>query len=262
MTQTLRLEALSKSFDTTVAVNNVSLTIGGNEMIGIIGRSGAGKSTLLRLINRLADPTSGSIHFGELDITALRGRSLRDWRAECAMIFQQFNLAGRLNALTNVLIGRASKNSTLANMLLHFPAADRADAVALLDRLGLLGVALQRAETLSGGQQQRVAIARTMMQGPRLILADEPVAALDPQSAKQVMDILANINESEGIGVITNLHSLEIARRYCPRIIGLREGRVVFDGTPDDLSDAALLEIYGSEGVEEAEQPALMGQAV
>jgi len=253
MSEILRIEALTKSFSTTRAVDDVSLTIKGDEMIGIIGRSGAGKSTLLRLINRLADPTSGSIHFGDRDITALQGRALRQWRAECGMIFQQFNLAGRLDALTNVLIGRASKNSTLSNMVLHFPATDRADAIALMDRLGVLGVALQRAETLSGGQQQRVAIARTMMQGPRIILADEPVAALDPQSAEQVMGILATINKTQGIGIIVNLHSLDIARRYFPRIIGLREGQVVFDGTPNDLTEATLLDIYGPEGIEDAE---------
>ncbi len=250
----LKIKNLSKHFGDLKAVDSVSLDIPPADMIGIIGRSGAGKSTLLRLINRLIKPTSGEIWFEDLEITALKRRDLRAWRSDCAMIFQQYNLVPRFDVLTNVLIGRVFVNSTLKNLLCYFSAADRAEAVRILERLELLDHAMQRVEKLSGGQQQRVAIARALMQRPGLILADEPISSLDPSNARQVMEALYKINAEDDITVITNLHSLETAQQYCRRIIGMRLGKIIYDGPPDGLSEEILQEIYGSELGQEQEE--------
>ena len=236
---------LSRRFGATMAVASVTLRIGHGEMIGIIGRSGAGKSTLLRLINRLIEPSAGTIHADGIDIIALRGATLRRWRARTAMIFQQFNLVNRLDVLTNVLCGRLHEVSTPRMLLKLFTEQERVDAIHALDRLGLLEHAMHRADALSGGQQQRVAIARALMQKPRIILADEPIASLDPMNAKVVMDALADINRRDGITVLCNLHTLDTARAYCGRVIGMAAGRIVFDGPPDALTGAALRAIYG-----------------
>ncbi len=193
-------------------------------MVGIIGRSGAGKSTLLRMINRLVDPTSGSIHYGDMEVSRLKGSDLRAWRRDCAMIFQQFNLVPRLDVLTNVLLGRLNHRSDPCLHPQHVHRDERIEAIAALERLGIEQTALQPAGTLSGGQQQRVAIARALMQRPRMLLADEPIASLDPLNAKIVMDALRDINERDGITVITNLHTLDTARAYCERIIGMAQG--------------------------------------
>ena len=246
----LRLEGLIKRFGTTVAVRNVSLDIAPGQMVGIIGCSGAGKSTLLRLINRLLEPTQGTVYFQGVNVTALRGRDLRAWRARCAMIFQQFYLVNRLDVLTNVLLGRLSYHWTLPTLLKRFTAAERALALQALQRLDILPQALQRAETLSGGQQQRVAIARALVQEPDLILADEPIASLDPHNATRVMEALRTINLEDGITVLCNLHTLETARAYCDRIIGMAQGQVVFDGSPAALTADMLLEIYGGEALD------------
>jgi phosphonate transport system ATP-binding protein len=242
-----RLVDVTRRFGSTTAVDSVSLDIPSGQMVGVIGRSGAGKSTLLRMINRLADPTSGSILFGGTDVSKLKGKPLRDWQRDCAMIFQQFNLVPRLDVLTNVLLGRLNHRSTTLSILNIFTREERLMAIAALERLGIEQTALQPAGTLSGGQQQRVAIARALMQSPKMVLADEPIASLDPLNAKIVMDALRNINESEGITVITNLHTLDTARNYCERIVGMAGGRVVFDGTPSELTAAAVQEIYGSD---------------
>jgi len=243
---------VSRRFGDKTAVSGVTLSIPNGQMVGVIGRSGAGKSTLLRMINRLVDPTEGTISFGARDVTRLSGAGLRAWRAECAMIFQQFNLVPRLDVLTNVLLGRLNSRSTLQSLLSIFSHEERIDAIAALDRLDIAAVALQRAGTLSGGQQQRVAIARALMQSPKIILADEPIASLDPRNAKIVMDQLKSINEQQGITVITNLHTLDTARNYCERIIGMAGGRVVFDGAPHALTEDAAREIYGADGLKEA----------
>ncbi|WP_395516715.1 phosphonate ABC transporter ATP-binding protein [Pseudorhizobium flavum] len=243
----MRLTNLTRIFGTRTAVDAVTLDIPQGQMVGIIGRSGAGKSTLLRMMNRLTDASSGTIHFGELEISALRGAELRRWQRDCAMIFQQFNLVPRLDVLTNVLLGRLNHRSTAMSVLNLFTREERIMAIAALERLGIEQTALQRAGTLSGGQQQRVAIARALMQAPRLVLADEPIASLDPLNAKIVMDALRDINEREGITVITNLHTLDTARAYCERIIGMAGGRVVFDGAPHELTADAVQEIYGSD---------------
>jgi phosphonate transport system ATP-binding protein len=243
----LRLAGLTKRFGTTVAVKDVSLDILPGQMVGIIGRSGAGKSTLLRLINRLLEPTQGTVYFQGGNITALRGRDLRAWQARCAMIFQQFHLVNRLDVLTNVLIGRLSYHWTLPSLCKRFTVAERALALQALQRLDILPQALQRAETLSGGQQQRVAIARALVQEPDLILADEPIASLDPHNATRVMDALRTINREDGMTVLCNLHTLETARAYCDRIVGMAQGQVVFDGSPTALSADTLRDIYAQE---------------
>ncbi len=243
----LRIAALTKKFGATAAVDGVSLDIADGEMVGIIGRSGAGKSTLLRMINRLADPTSGRILAGDVDVASLRGLALRKWRAQCAMIFQQFNLVKRLDVVTNVLVGRLAYRSLVPSLLMQFTAAERALAIRCLERVDIAELALQRADTLSGGQQQRVAIARALSQQPRMILADEPIASLDPRSARMVMDTLARINRADGITVVVNLHDLDAARSYCRRIVGMRGGKVVFDGVPELLDAAAVRTIYGDD---------------
>lgn len=241
----LELERLTRRFGDKLAVDGANLTIGSGEMVGIIGRSGAGKSTLLRLINRLIEPSEGRFVVDGVDVTALRGRELRAWRARTAMIFQQFNLVNRLDVLTNVLCGRLNRMSTARVLFKIFTAEERAMAVQALDRLGLLEVAMNRADALSGGQQQRVAIARALMQQPDILLADEPIASLDPMNAKIVMDALLDINQRDGITVLTNLHTLDTARTYCRRIIGMSAGQIVFDGAPDELTDPVLRAIYG-----------------
>ena len=241
----LRLDGVTKSFGGKRAIDNVSLVVPAGQLVGVIGRSGAGKSTLLRMINRLGDPSEGSIRYGDIDVTALRGRALRAWRARCAMIFQQFNLAGRLDVLTNVLMGRLSHVGSLQALLKLWSEDDRAIALSALDQLDMAGLAAQRADTLSGGQQQRVAIARALVQEPELILADEPIASLDPRNTKVVMDALLRINKHFGITVVCNLHSLDTARIYCDRLVGMAQGRVVFDGMPQALTDDVARELYG-----------------
>ena len=241
-----RLKNVTRRFGVRVAVDDVTFDIPQGQMVGVIGRSGAGKSTMLRMINRLADPSEGTIHFNDVEVSALRGASLRNWQRDCAMIFQQFNLVPRLDVLTNVLLGRLNHRPTVMSVLNLFTREERIMAIAALERLGIEQTALQPAGTLSGGQQQRVAIARALMQNPKMLLADEPIASLDPLNAKIVMDALRDINEREGITVITNLHTLDTARAYCERIIGMAAGRVVFDGPPEALDAEAVTTIYGT----------------
>ena len=243
----LEIRDLTKSFGGNVAVDSVSLAFDRPMMVGVIGRSGAGKSTLLRMINRLTDATSGSIHFGDREVSALTGRAMRQWQSECAMIFQQFNLVPRLDVVSNVLHGTLNRRSTLATMFNLYPREDIHRAIDILERLGIAEHAAKRAEALSGGQQQRVAIARAIMQDPRVVLADEPIASLDPMNAQLVMDDLRRIHDEDGRMVICNLHTLDTARRYCDRVIGMRAGRVVFDGTPAQLTTGVARDIYGAD---------------
>jgi len=242
----LEIKSLTKKFGDLAAVKSVSLSIPEGAMVGIIGRSGAGKSTVLRLVNRLATPTSGTISFKGQEVSNLKGRALRDWQADCAMIFQQFNLVPRLDVLTNVMLGRLNNVGTVRSVFKLFTEQERLEGLLALERLGIEQTALQQAGTLSGGQQQRVAIARALVQKPKLILADEPIASLDPLNAKLVMDALKRINEEDGITVVCNLHTLDTARTYCKRIIGMSHGEVVFDGGPNDLTTAQAREIYGA----------------
>jgi phosphonate transport system ATP-binding protein len=248
---TLTLSDLSRRFGETKAVDRVTLDIPPGQFVGVIGRSGAGKSTLLRLINRLIEPTAGKVTYGGREITGLRGRALREWRRDCAMIFQQFNLVERLDVLSNVLVGRLADHGFLSSMAMRFSETERAEALRALERLDLLPQALQKAGTLSGGQQQRVAIARALVQRPRIMLADEPIASLDPGNATRVMEALKTINREDGLTVLVNLHTLDTARAYCHRIIAMRAGRVYFDGVPRQLTDDVVRDIYGSEGLQE-----------
>ena len=250
----LEVKNLIKKFGSNIALNNVSFSSDQPEVIGIIGRSGAGKSTLLRCINRLNKATSGQVIVDGQDVLSFKGAAKRRWHKECAMIFQQFNLVNRLDALTNVMLGRLNTQSTLRASLKLFSDEERARALMLLDRFGVAEAALQRAESLSGGQQQRVAICRAMMQEPKMLLADEPIASLDPLNARLVMDALKSINEDEQMTVICNLHTLDTARNYCHRVIGMFKGEIVFDGSPDQLSDEKAREIYGAEA-DEAFEP-------
>lgn len=244
----LEIKAVRKTFGKVDALRSITLDIPTGQMVGVIGRSGAGKSTLLRMINRLAEPTSGQISWNGEAVSQLRGRELLRWRARCAMIFQQFNLVPRLDVITNVLLGRVSRHGTLPSLIKRFTEAERAMAVLALERLDCAQLAMQRAETLSGGQQQRVAIARALMQEPDVVLADEPIASLDPRSAIQVMQALRAINREDGITVICNLHTLDTARQYCDRIVGIAAGEVLFDGVPSELSAETVRRIYGVEG--------------
>ena len=245
----LELANVTRRFGANTAVDSVTLSIPQGQMVGVIGRSGAGKSTLLRMINRLIGVSDGVIRFEGTEVSALRGTALRNWQRDCAMIFQQFNLVPRLDVLTNVLLGRLNHRSTLLNLLNIFSDEERAQALMALERLGIAKTALQRAGTLSGGRHQRVAIARALLQSPKMILADEPIASLDPLNAQVVMDSLADINRREGMTVITNLHTLDTARAYCERVIGMSAGKVVFDGPARDLTPEAVKMIYGvSEG--------------
>ena len=242
----LELTEVTRRFGANTAVDSVTLSIPEGQMVGIIGRSGAGKSTLLRMINRLTGVSDGLISHHGRPVSTLGGRELRNWQRDCAMIFQQFNLVPRLDVVSNVLHGTLNMRSTFSTMFNLFPREDILRAISILERLGVAENATKRAEALSGGQQQRVAIARALMQSPKLILADEPIASLDPLNAQIVMDALKDINEQEGITVVTNLHTLDTARNYCERIIGMAAGKVVFDGKPDELTTEAVREIYGS----------------
>ena len=242
----LSTNELTKTFGAVTAVNKVNLEFRPGEMVGIIGRSGAGKSTLLRVMNRLTDPTDGQVIYEGQDVTALRGRDRRGWQARCAMIFQQFNLVPRVDVVTNVLFGTLYRQSALVSMLSLFSRDDIAKAVEILGRLDIVEHAAKRAEALSGGQQQRVAIARALMQDPEVILADEPIASLDPLNAQIVMQTLRRIHEEDGRMIICNLHTLDTARTYCDRVIGMRNGEVVFDGRSTELTANAAREIYGA----------------
>ena len=248
----LQLKSVTKRFGETTAVDQVSLEIPTGQMVGIIGRSGAGKSTLLRLINLLSNASGGELVFEGRDVLKLRGRERRQWMRECAMIFQQFNLVPRLSVLNNVLLGRLNYHNAFTSLLGLWSEEEKIAAIQNLERLDMVQTVLKRADELSGGQQQRVAIARALMQNPKIMLADEPIASLDPHNAKIVMQTLRDINQRDGLTVICNLHTLDTARAFCDRIIGMAQGRVVFDGSADELTMEAAQEIYGVDGIKEA----------
>ena len=243
----LDIRDATRIFGRKAAVDHVSFRIDGPAFVGIIGRSGAGKSTLLRMMNGLTPATSGQIMVEGRDVASLTGAAARQWQSQCAMIFQQFNLVPRMDVVSNVLHGILNRRGTLQTVLNLWPRADIVRALEILDRLGIAEQAPKRAEALSGGQQQRVAIARALMQDPRIILADEPIASLDPMNAQIVMDTLRRINVEDGRMVIANLHTLDTARRYCDRVIGMRDGRVVFDGLPSQLTTGVARDIYGAD---------------
>jgi phosphonate transport system ATP-binding protein len=246
----LEINGVTRKFGEKRAVDNVTMSIPAGSFVGIIGRSGAGKSTLLRMINRLLDISSGTVTWNGKDVTQLNGAELRAWRMRCAMVFQQFNIVGRLDVMTNVMMGRLNYTSHLRSLLKLWSAEDKAIAISALEQFDMMAMAGQRAESLSGGQQQRVAIARALVQEPDIILADEPIASLDPRNTKLVMDSLMKLNKEFGITVLCNLHDLDIAKDYCTRLIGMAQGKVVFDGTPDMFDESAARELYGLEASE------------
>ena len=227
-----------------VALDDVSFHVRRGEFIVILGPSGAGKSTLLRCINRLAVPTKGQIFLNGNEVTDAR-RELKNARRDIGMVFQQFNLVSRLSVLTNVLCGRLSYRSTWRSLFYNFTREDRAIALECLEMVALGHKAFQCADTLSGGEQQRVAIARALAQQPKIILADEPVASLDPKIARQVLQYLKDISQRLGLSVICNLHQINFAREYAERIVGLAQGKLIFDGPPSALTDDILNQIYG-----------------
>ncbi|OQP32846.1 phosphonate ABC transporter ATP-binding protein [Pantoea latae] len=247
----LSVQGLGKSWGENRVLDNVSFDLHAGEMVAVIGRSGAGKSTLLHMLNGTIDASEGAVYSlrdgeAQRNLLALNSRQLRQWRSECGMIFQDFCLVPRLDVLTNVLLGRLSQTSTLKSFFKLFSDSDRAHAIELLQWMNMLPQALQRAENLSGGQMQRVAICRALMQNPKILLADEPVASLDPKNTKRIMDVLRQVSE-QGISVMVNLHSVELVKSYCTRVIGIQRGRVLFDGHPAQLTDSLLHQLYGDE---------------
>ena len=244
----LKIEKLSKTYDSgTYALQDVSLVIDPGEFVVVLGKSGSGKSTLLRCINRLVEPTSGRIFLNETEITGASPSRLRELRKKIGMVFQQYNLVERFSVQTNVLSGKLASMSNIASLLNLFPEADVEKSRQVLNRLGLEGKDLKRSDKLSGGQQQRVGLARALMQNPQMILADEPVSSLDPATSNQIMDLLAEFNEKDGMAVICNLHLPSLAKAYGSRIIVLSKGRIVYDGSPTDLSEDKLNSFYNSQ---------------
>ncbi len=242
----LEFKSVSKIYpDGTAALKGVSFNVGEGEFVSVIGPSGSGKSTVLRSINRLNTISSGSIAFEGREIGALRGAALRQLRRRIGMIFQNYNLVLPLSVIQNALHGTLGSLGAIRGILGVYREEDKRKALAVLKELGMEEYALRRACELSGGQKQRVGIARALMQDPKLLLCDEPIASLDPASAKATMELLRSLSQRRGIACIVNLHQLDAARAYSDRIIGLRRGQVVFDGRPSELDDDAVLRIYG-----------------
>jgi phosphonate transport system ATP-binding protein len=244
----LRITGLTKTYKTgDKALNGIDLQIPAGQVVGLIGPSGAGKSSLIRCVNRLIEPTSGKIFLGELDVTALSRSDLRVARRRIGMIFQEYALVERLTVMENVLSGRLGYVPFWRSFLRRYPADYVQNAFALLERVGLTAHADKRADALSGGQRQRVGIARALEQDPDLLLVDEPTASLDPKTSRQIMRLIVEICTERNLPAVINIHDVLLARAFVQRIIGLRAGEVVFDGTPDQLDTAALTRIYGEE---------------
>lgn len=244
----LKIESLSKSYgDGVAALSSASFDVTEPQVVAIIGPSGAGKSTLLRCINRLVEPTSGTVTLNGENLTTLRPAQLRKARRRIGMIFQEYNLVERLTVMENVLSGRLGYVSLWQAWRRRFPAEDVQAAYKLLDRVGLSGYENKRADELSGGQRQRVGIARALMQKPDLLLVDEPTASLDPKTARQIMRILIELAHEFHTPTLINIHDVNLARGFTDRVIGMQEGRIIFDGNSNELNEAVLTEIYGAE---------------
>jgi phosphonate transport system ATP-binding protein len=244
----LKVEQLTKVYPNgTVALKNVSFEVQDGEFLAVIGLSGSGKSTLLRCINRLIEPTSGKIIWNDIDVTSARTSELRNIRRQIGMVFQQFNLVKRSSVMANVLSGRLGYVSPSLSLVNYFSPADQKRALDNLEQVGLSEKAYVRADSLSGGQQQRVGIARALMQEPKLILADEPVASLDPVLAHSILKYLEELNKKRGITVLCSLHFLDLVHRYATKAIALKDGEVVFQGLPKEIDDAQFKAIYGQE---------------
>ena len=237
----------------TVGLDNVTLTIQDGEFVAIIGRSGAGKSTLLRAVNRMHPITGGKLTVNGTDVSSLSGKRLRKFRRGIGMVFQSFNLVTRTSVIKNVLSACVPDMPFWRVLLGAFRKEDKIKALESLEKVGILDKAYVRADQLSGGQQQRVALARTLTQDPRIILADEPVAALDPVTARQVMQDFVHINQEMGISILLNIHHVELALEYADRIIGIRSGRIVYDGPSANVDQAVLDAIYADEAAPEAD---------
>lgn len=241
----LEFSHVIKKYETgTLALNDVSFSIEEGEFVSVIGPSGAGKSTLLRCINRLTEISSGELKFDGCNVAGLDRSALRYVRTKTGMIFQNYNLVERLSVIENVLHGRLGQKSTVAGMLGLYSEEEKEEAVSILDKLGLSEQIYKRCDELSGGQKQRVGIARSIMQHPKLLLCDEPIASLDPGSAKVIMDHLKEINEKMHITCLVNLHQVDVAMQYSRRIIGITAGKVQFDGNPDNLDENRIHQIY------------------
>ncbi|MGO3693209.1 phosphonate ABC transporter ATP-binding protein [Marinobacter sp.] len=251
----LELKALSKTYKTgDRALSDISFSVPAGQVVGLIGPSGAGKSSLIRCINRLVEPTAGSVCLGETELTTLNGRALRQARRRIGMIFQEYALVERLTVMENVLSGRLSYVSSWRSFLRRFPQADIDQAFSLLNRVGLGDHCNKRADELSGGQRQRVGIARALEQNPELLLADEPTASLDPKTSRQIMRLIQSVCREMNLPAIINIHDVVLAQNFTDRIIGLRAGTVVFDGLPSTLSHEALTRIYGAEDWDQMQQ--------
>ncbi|MEP7133995.1 MAG: phosphonate ABC transporter ATP-binding protein [Chloroflexota bacterium] len=246
----LKIQNLTKTYPNgTQALKDVSFDVKDGEFLVVIGLSGSGKSTLLRCINRLIDPTGGKIFWDDLDITAAPPTELRNIRRKIGMVFQQFNLVKRSSVITNVLSGRLGYVNPWLSLIGLWPDDEKQRAIKSLTRVGIADKAYNRADALSGGQQQRVGIARALMQDPKLILADEPVASLDPVLSHSIMQYLEQLNK-EGITVICSLHFLDLVQRYATRVIALKDGVKVFEGSAKEIDRAKFKEIYGEEAQE------------
>jgi len=246
----LKIEHLTKVYENgVVALRDISFEVPDGQFVVVIGLSGSGKSTLLRCINRLIDPTDGRIVWNGIDITAANDEELRLIRRRIGMIFQQFNLVKRSKVITNVLAGRLGYTNPMWSLINRFSPQDRQMALAKLERVGIREKAFTRADELSGGQQQRVGIARALMQDPELMLADEPVASLDPATSHSVMKYLELLNKEDGITILCSLHFLSLARAYADRIIALKDGLLEFDGDPADIDEQRFKDIYGEDAV-------------
>ncbi len=244
----LKVENLTKVYPNgTQALKNVSFEVQDGEFLAVIGLSGSGKSTLLRCINRLIEPTSGKIYWNDRDVTAASSSEMRKIRRQIGMVFQQFNLVKRSSVFANVMSGRLGYVNTLSSSLHLFSAEDRQRAIASLEQVGLANKAHVRADSLSGGQQQRIGIARALMQEPKLILADEPVASLDPVLAHSILQYLEQLNKQDGITILCSLHFLDLVHRYAGRVVGLKAGELVFEGRPKELTRQRFKEVYGEE---------------
>jgi len=247
----LELHSVTKRYGAeTLALNSITFSVQSGEFVAIIGPSGAGKSTLLRCINRLIDVSEGDILFNGVSVPKLRGKELRHHRTQIGMIFQHYNLVNRLSVLENVLHGRLGYKNTFQGILGLYSQEEKREAVRILETLGLYEQMYKRCDQLSGGQKQRVGIARALVQQPKMLLCDEPIASLDPSSAKVIMDTLREINRTMGITVLVNLHQVDVALHYAERIIGINRGQVIYDGPPHTLSNAQIYQIYGSEAGE------------
>ncbi len=242
----IKFEHVDKVYNNGVkGMDDVSLSIEQGEFVAIIGLSGAGKSTLIRTINKMIDITAGKLTVDDVDVSSLKGRALRKFRRRIGMVFQSFNLVNRTSVINNVLSARVADMGILRVLLGLYSKKDKIFALESLDKVGILDKAYIRADQLSGGQQQRVALARTLAQAPRIILADEPVAALDPIMAEAVMDDFKRINKEMNITVVINIHHVDLALQYADRIIGIRTGRIVYDGPVASIGEETLKEIYG-----------------